>query len=119
MRSFVREHAGAAGFGPDDVAEIEVAVGEAVTNAILYGHHAGITSEKIAVVVGFANAVLFVEVHDFGPGFDPQNVRQTGVDDVDALGGRGLPLMKALMDRVDLDFDGSGMRVRMERSLPR
>ncbi len=116
---FRREQAAAAGFGPDEVAEIEVAAGEAVTNAILYGHHAHAPSEKIAVVVGVAGATLFVEVRDSGPGFDPQRVRPTVAGDVDALGGRGLPLMQALMDHVDLHFDGTGMRVRLERSLPR
>ena len=35
-----------------------------------------------------------------------------------ALGGRGLPLMHALMDHVDMSYDGTGMRVRLKRNLP-
>lgn len=119
-RAFVREQAQGAGFAPDDVAEIEVAVGEAVTNAILYGT-AGTTScpPAIALIVGLTGSTMWIEVRDSGPGFDhAARSAAVRVDDPDALGGRGLHIMEALMDRVHLHHDGTGMRIRLERGIP-
>ena len=39
-------------------------------------------------------------------------------DDTDSLGGRGLRLMRALMDKLLLYYDGQGMSVRLTKYLP-
>ncbi len=120
VRSFVRACARSAGFGADAVAEIELAVGEAATNAILYGC-TGCAPEAawVTVIAGATTAgphLFFVEVWDPGAGFDPNSLHPTTPDDMDSLGGRGLPLMSALMDHVALRHEpGRGMCVRLER----
>jgi serine/threonine-protein kinase RsbW len=120
VRAFVRGCARNAGFDADAVAEIELAVGEAATNAILYGC-AGCSAEAawVMVIAGAAGpARFFVEVWDPGAGFDPARVRTATPNDVNALGGRGLPLMGALMDQVAWRHEpGRGMCVRLERYL--
>lgn len=129
VRVFVRDHARTAGFDENAIAEIEVAVGEAITNAILYGHFnkeegAGSGTAPITVVVGLErlrgdSAIFYVEVRDAGPGFDPAQTHPTEPGDADPVGGRGLPLIDALMDRVHFQRgDAGGMCVRMERRLP-
>jgi len=122
VRAFVCGHAKTAGFDGDTADEIELAVGEAVTNAILYGSG---SDDEITVIIGLAASdepaahLLFIEVWDRGDGFDLDAVHATTPDEVDEIGGRGLPLMRALMDRVALcHAPGRGTCVRMERSLP-
>ena len=52
-----------------------------------------------------------------GSGFDPGAVKVE--EDTDALGGRGIRLMRALMDQVDLHYDGRGMVACLYKKLPR
>ena len=104
-----------AGFSLNDLGDIEIAVGEAVTNAILYGSPA--TDSRVTIWSGLAGQVFYVEIRDQGRGFDPSLVRPD--EDTDALGGRGLRLMRALMDEVDLHYSGQGMIARLAKNLPR
>ena len=63
------------------------------------------------------DGAFHVEIRDQGQGFDPNQVRDE--EDTDALGGRGLRLMRALMDKLLLFYDGHGMSVRLTKHLPR
>lgn len=113
-RARVRACAERAGFGGLDLADIEIAAGEAVTNAILYGSPEA--ASHVRVVCGLAGGVFFIEVQDQGSGFDPSHVPDDA--EHDALGGRGIRLMRALMDRVDLHYGGGGMVARLSKSAP-
>jgi anti-sigma regulatory factor (Ser/Thr protein kinase) len=118
-RAFVTEAAYAAGLGRDAVGDIEVAVGEAVTNALLYGCVAvGDRPDAVLVTVAEEHGSFVVEICDRGPGFDERLVRHTAPGDGEEIGGRGLLLMRALMDRVEVHCDARGTRVRLERFLP-
>ncbi len=113
VRERVQVLAEQAGFTGLDLADIEIAVGEAVTNAILYGSPDA--ASHVQIVCGLADTRFFIEVHDQGHGFDPSQVRQE--EDYDALGGRGLRLMRALMDEVDLHYSGDGMVARLSKTV--
>ncbi len=115
-RERIRKTAQKLGFSPAALGDIEVAVGEAVTNAILYGSPDG--GSAIIVHTSFSASEKFfqIEVQDQGQGFDPLHMRQDE-NNTDALGGRGLRLMRALMDDVWLHYSGSGMIVRMSKKL--
>ena len=114
-RDRVKQAAVRAGFGPPDIDDIEVAVGEAATNAILYGSPTA--TSRIVVTCWFTrpDRAFHVEIRDQGRGFDPGLVREE--EDTDSLGGRGLRLMRALMDRVLLYYEGHGMSVRLTKYL--
>jgi len=114
-RDRVRGLAERAGFSGMDLADIEIAVGEAVTNAILYGSPA--VDSAVTVMGGVDSGAFFVEIRDRGNGFDPHHLRQDA--DQDALGGRGIRLMRALMDQVDLHHGGDGMVARLTKRLGR
>ncbi len=109
------------GFPHLEMGEIEVAFGEAVNNAILYGSPH--PESKIAVscclrrLLQSGPPALVIQVRDQGAGFDPKNIPVTEIG-TEALGGRGVGLMRALMDAVMLVHDGSGMVVRMARLVP-
>jgi len=113
-RERVQQAAVRAGFAGMDLADIEIAVGEAVTNAILYGSP---TADcRVMLSFGLTAAGFVIQVRDEGSGFDPSVVRTE--DDTDALGGRGIRLMRALMDQVDLHYDGKGMVAVLIKKLP-
>ena len=113
-RERVREAAARAGFGGMDLADIEIAVGEAVTNAILYGSPNA--ASRIVVSYGLAHSAFVIQIRDEGQGFDPGLVQME--EDTDALGGRGIRLMRALMDQIDLHYNGRGMVARLIKKLP-
>jgi len=92
---------------------IPVAVTEALSNAILRGNREDATkSVRLRVVVDATT--LVVEVEDDGSGFDLDacTLDPTTRDNLGREDGRGLFLMRRLMDRVE-QFRGSGNVVRM------
>jgi serine/threonine-protein kinase RsbW len=107
-------HAGVeAGLSARELDDIEIAVGEAVTNAILYGSPS--EDSRIVIFCRYSPSenVFHVEVRDQGQGFDPKDIRSD--ENAEMLGGRGIRLMRALMDKVDLKFSGSGMVVCLSK----
>ncbi len=106
---------------PDEtVNPIRVAVSEAMTNAVIHAH-AGDTSKKIVITVEIYTDRLEVRVADEGEGL----ADHTGID-FDPVGlpddesGRGLGLIKYLMDEVDVDLRKEGGAViRMVKMLAR
>ena len=113
-REHVRKAAIQVGFADMDLADIEIAVGEAVTNAILYGSPTA--ASRVVLSYGVAKSAFVIQIRDEGKGFDPSHVRTE--QDTNALGGRGLRLMQALMDQVDLQHDGHGMVAYLIKKLP-
>jgi anti-sigma regulatory factor (Ser/Thr protein kinase) len=112
-RERIRRVATTAGLSRSELDDLEIAVGEAVTNAILYGSPSA--TSRIVVSCGYdvTTHIFHVEVKDQGRGFDPDHIRQE--NNTDMLGGRGIRLMRALMDEVVLQYTGSGMAVRLSK----
>lgn len=109
------------GFRDLEIGEIEVAFGEAVNNAILYGSPHPDSIISVACCLRKPPppkpAALVIQVRDQGKGFDPESM-PAGETGTDALGGRGIGLIRALMDDVLLMHDGAGMVARMARVVP-
>jgi len=111
-------------FDIDAIEDIKLAVGEACTNVIQHASESG-SDREIQIVCSLQPEQLTVEVHDAGPGFDPDLcVEQIDLDTVEPEdlpdSGFGLLLMKALMD----DFTcrsqpGAGTLVRMVKRCSR
>jgi PAS domain S-box-containing protein len=96
--------------------EILLSVGEAAGNAYRHGRRTEGRSE-IRVRCEYERPDFIVEVADDGPGFDPGEVEARGTPDPFAQGGRGLFLMRELMDSVEVDATPVGTKVRLTRSL--
>lgn len=99
---------------------IPVAVTEALANAILRGND-GDAQRLLRVSATVCADRLEVEVGDDGPGFDLDGVR-TSPDDADWLereDGRGVFLMRQLMDAVDCARPSAGERHRLRLLLYR
>jgi serine/threonine-protein kinase RsbW len=93
------------------VEDVELALTEACANVLKHAK----TGEVYEVVVGFDEKLAFLDVIDHGAGFDPQEIVDSGPEDES---GRGLQLMRELMDSVRFDSaSGSGTRVHLEKRL--
>jgi serine/threonine-protein kinase RsbW len=95
------------------VQDIEVALTEACTNVL---DHAGDTDEY-DVSLGIDGAVCVIEVLDRGTGFDG-SARGLVDADVTAEDGRGIQIMRALVDRVTFTSRPTeGTLVHLEKAL--
>ncbi|MBA2510542.1 MAG: ATP-binding protein [Rubrobacter sp.] len=95
-----------AGFGPEDIYDLKLAVTEAVTNVI---RHAAVDTYEVEYRV-FPRAVE-ITVTDAGGGFEVAEL--TG--EPDEQGGFGLTVIRNLVDEFVLDSKGDGTRMKMVR----
>ncbi|MGB6432073.1 MAG: ATP-binding protein [Candidatus Acidiferrales bacterium] len=93
--------------------EIEMAVREALANAILHGCHGDPTkSVECGVDFNDAGGILIV-VRDPGAGFDPTRLPDpTLKDNVHSEHGRGVFLIHRLMDEVTYERGGTEIHMR-------
>lgn len=104
------------GFGDEAMFGIDMAVREAVTNAVLHGNQQ--SDEKFVEVV-FANSLkeLTITVRDEGAGFDPEAVADpTAEQNLLKVSGRGILFMRNFMDAVEwMHHPEGGTVVRMTK----
>ena len=96
--------------------EILLAAGEAAANAYRHGRRAEGRSE-IRLRCNFDGSVVSITVADDGPGFDPSRLDSADLPDRFAAGGRGLYLMRELMDEVWVDTSPQGTAITLRRAL--
>ena len=97
---------------------VPVALSEALSNAILYGNGEDrLKHVRIRAHLDIERLVL--EVTDEGTGFDLERSTSdpTALENLEREDGRGLFLMKSLMDRVErFDEHGNVVRLTLNRS---
>ena len=105
MRSLLRRWLAHAGGSERDISEMLIASGEAAANAI---EHAGAAPHSKLEVAGMVTAgEVDITVRDYGS-WRPERANERG---------RGLVLMRALMDSVELTPSPEGTTVRLRRRL--
>lgn len=111
-RQFVESIARQYGFNDEQIFDIKVASGEAVSNAIEHGSPEGSTN-KIKIDAKFTNGKLELNVIDEGA-----FKKAVKIDDPDPRHrGRGIPFMLALMDTVTINELKSGTSVKLVKKL--
>src|SRR5579863_248621 len=97
-----------AGFGEDDQYKIGLALHEGVMNAFQYGNQQR-RERKIHLIFELLEEKLVIHVVDQGAGFRIQDIPDPREDE-NVLGdsGRGVLLMKAFMDEVDVLSSAAG-----------
>ena len=94
--------------------DVEVALREALANAIIHGNHEDRRKYVYVTCRGDPDEVSIV-VKDEGKGFDVNNVPDpTAPENIGSVHGRGILVMKALMDEVR--FEEGGAVVHMRKS---
>jgi serine/threonine-protein kinase RsbW len=92
---------------------IEIALGEAVANAVIHGNHEDPEKRVFVNCRCSMDGEVLVTVRDQGQGFDSQSVADpTGPERLFLTHGRGLHLMRALMDEVAFEEKGTVVRMR-------
>ena len=94
--------------------EIELALREALANAVEHGSGHDPSKEiQCCVACDHARGMLII-VRDPGPGFDPASIPSPILgQNLFSTGGRGIYLINQLMDEVS--FDRNGTEIRMKK----
>ena len=99
----------------DTLQAIELALHEALANAVVHGNHNDPTKAVRLCLAVHEDCRMEVVVKDVGAGFDGDQLPSpVAGENLLATHGRGIFLMKHLMDEVDFRFDG-GTEIRLER----
>jgi serine/threonine-protein kinase RsbW len=95
--------------------EIELALTEAIANAIEHGSaHDPSKQIQCCVACDHARGMLIV-VRDPGPGFDPASIPSPVIgQNLFSTGGRGIYLINQLMDEVRFEKGGTEIHMRMK-----
>jgi len=103
----------------ETAAAVTISSIEAATNAIQHGHQRD-PSKAVGMEFELERDQIEVRVRDLGPGFDP-SLLEDPTDPVNLLRarGRGIHIMRSLMDEVIFEFqNGHGTLVRLRKRLP-
>jgi serine/threonine-protein kinase RsbW len=96
------------GFTEDDASWIELAVHEAVINAIMHGNK-NIADKQVDVRFVTEEEALTIYVRDHGKGFDPTQLPDpTDADHLLNPTGRGIFYMRTFMDEVEHSIHPEG-----------
>ena len=104
--------------GEDAAFGVDMAVREAVTNAVVHGNKLDDT-KLVELKLRNTPAVFEITVHDQGNGFNPNDVPDPTKDEnILRTSGRGIFFMRNFMDEVDWSADPKGgTTVRMTKKL--
>jgi serine/threonine-protein kinase RsbW len=110
----VAEFISRSGISDDAAFGIDMAVREAVTNAVLHGNRQD-DNKSVDIVLKSSPDAVEISVHDQGPGFNPEEVPDpTAKENILKASGRGIFFMRTFMDEVDwLIRPEGGTTVRM------
>jgi serine/threonine-protein kinase RsbW len=93
--------------------DVEIALREALANAIIHGNHEN-PRKHVHVRCRCKPDEVSIEVKDEGRGFDIHKMADpTAPQNIGSVHGRGIYVMKALMDEVS--FEGGGVVVQMRK----
>ena len=92
-----------------------VGMAEALANAIIYGNGSD-PDKRVRVEVELSHDAVSVQVQDEGAGFDPGRVPDpTLSENLELAGGRGIFLIRTLMDEVRYNDAGNCVRLVLRR----
>ncbi|HZQ92695.1 MAG TPA: ATP-binding protein [Terriglobales bacterium] len=102
----------ASGISLQKQAEIALAVTEAVVNAVVHGSGAD-RGKTVRCIVGCdASGGVLIAVRDSGPGYDPASIADPlSREGLQRDHGRGLHLIRQLMDEVTFAHNGAEIRM--------
>ena len=107
-----------AGVSEDERGDLMVAIMEALNNAIGHGNSED-ASRQVHLKIDVQPASLTIWVRDEGRGFDPGATRDPRApENLMRDSGRGLLMMRAFMDEVDIRPSQTGTLVKMVKYFP-
>jgi serine/threonine-protein kinase RsbW len=98
---------------PGNEIDIEIALREALENAVIHGNHEDPRKHVYVTCRCQAEQEVSITVRDEGQGFDSNALPDpTAPGAIEASHGRGIYLMKALMDEVHFEDGGAVVHMR-------
>lgn len=96
-----------------------VGIAEALANAMIYGNGSD-PDKRVRVEVELSREAVALLVHDEGAGFDMGEVADpTLPENLERAGGRGIFLIRTLMDEVRYNESGNCVHLVLRRDEPR
>ena len=93
--------------------EVELALHEALVNAVVHGSKADPSKEVQVCVACDATRGILIVVRDSGPGFSPEQIPSPIIgQNVFETHGRGIYLINQLMDEVSFEQGGTEIHMR-------
>lgn len=107
------------GYGTEEttIADIAICVTELVNNSIIHGNKSN-PDKEVVVEIEKSDSMVEITVTDEGSGFDVRHLKNP-IDEENLLKevGRGIFIVRSLMDRVDIEFPAHGTRVRIAKKI--
>lgn len=95
----------------EETFKVKLALEEALTNAMRHGNLL-IAKLVVTVKIKAGRERISLDVHDEGKGFDFSNLKDpTRAESVAQISGRGVFLMRKLMDDIEFYDGGSGVKM--------
>mgnify|MGYP001435511185 CR=1 FL=1 len=107
------------GWGTDEsvIADIAISVSELVNNAIVHGGRVN-PEQQISIEVTRSDSAAQIRVSDQGQGFDPDQVSDPlAEENLLKEVGRGIFIVRSLMDSVDIDVSAGGTSVTITKTI--
>jgi serine/threonine-protein kinase RsbW len=102
---------------PEGVSDVEIALREALANAILHGNHED-RRKHVHVSCRCVPDEVSIAVKDEGKGFDTDDVPDpTAPQNIGSIHGRGIHVIKALMDEVRFDEGGAVIHMKKRNAI--
>jgi serine/threonine-protein kinase RsbW len=99
------------GFGQEDIFGIQLAIEEAIINAVEHGNQRN-PLKTVTVEYSIAPDMFEISITDEGCGFRPEKVPDPREDEnIHNVTGRGIVLMRACMDSVEYNERGNCVRM--------
>lgn len=110
---WIMRHVNDLQYGSDKEFEIEMALREALANAVVHGCKGDPTKKVECSVTGDKDTGMMIVVRDPGAGFDPSTIPVPTEDaNLHSDHGRGILLINQLMDEVTHEQNGTVIRMR-------
>lgn len=115
LMRFIRFFTEKSGTAKEAEEGIEIAISEALANAMIHGNHENQEKQVHVACRCTMDGELLISVRDEGEGFDSQVVPDpTDAQRLLLTHGRGIHLMRALMDEVSFEENGTVVRMRKQ-----
>jgi len=99
------------------VADIAISVSELVNNAVAHGSRYA-PDQPIIITIDKMNGAVTITVSDHGTGFNPDDIADPLADEnLLKEAGRGIFIVRSLMDAVDINASGQGTTVTITKAL--
>lgn len=117
VEALVLDAAVQAGLNEDKYNNIALAVAEAISNSMKHGNKND-KSKKVFITITADDEKMVVTLKDEGTGFDPQDIPDpTKPENILKDSGRGLHIMRSLLDGLRFNFTPQGTEIVLEIKL--